>query len=339
MAKKRKSSSIEVRDWMKTLRTSEPERIYVFYGEELYRLEQSVNMIRDRAVPKELQDLNVTTIEGARCSRDELWEVCATMPVMCDRRVVIVSDYPLFKDEGIEEMLDSLGEEICLIFTFSKPDFSPDRRTKAYKAVEKRAKLVNFERATPGELKSYIKSLFLRRRHTISDGDALYMISVCGNDTQTLFVEAAKISAYAKETNIRRSDIDAVGTRALESKVFDLTSDITSGSIVSALERLHDLELLAESPIMVNALIGRQFRQVYMCKCARNEGYEGSLMLDLGLRYVFHLEPLMEAAERYTLDELRTLLIECEKNDLELKSGGDYDILCMFIAKAAGGKQ
>ena len=217
-----------------------------------------------------------------------------------------------------------------------KPDFTPDKRTKMYKAVDKLGKCVQFEHASEEELEGFLVRLFERRGHRMSRETAQYMISVCGTDMQTLTNETVKVSSYASEVNITRADIDAVATRALEAKVFDLTDDIASGRTAKALARLSDLERLSENPIMIMALVGRQFRQIYLAKCAQSENRTSNIMSDLGLRYSFQADKITDSARRYSLKKLREIMTECEKCDLELKSGGDFETLKLFILKAVG---
>lgn len=331
----KKNSGIEIRNWMASLKTAEPERLYVFYGEERYRLDLAVDMIKKRAVMEGTEDFNLSELDGAKTSEQEFIEACESPPMLGGRRVVIIHDFPLFKGENdrIIEMLENLDESACIIFVFDKPDFSPDKRTKMYKLIDKLGKCVNFEHASEEELEGFLVRLFERRGRRLSRADAQYMISVCGTDMQTLTNETVKVASYAKEVNIKKSDIDAVATRALESKVFDLTDDIANGRTARALARLSDLERLSESPIMITALIGRQFRQIYLAKCAQNENRTGYIMNDLGLRYSFQLDKIMDAARRYTVKRVREIIAECEKCDFELKSGGDYDTLKLFILK------
>jgi len=333
----KKNTGIEIRNWMASLKTAEPEKIYVFYGEERYRLDLSVEMIKKRALMEGTEDFNFLELEGAKISEQEFFEACETPPMLGGRRVVIVHDYPLFKGDNdkLIDLLTNLDESMCIIFIFDKPDFTPDKRTKMYKAVDKLGKCVQFEHASEEELEGFLVRLFERRGRRMSRELAQYMISICGNDMQTLTNEMIKVVSYAREVNVTRADIDAVATRALEAKVFDLTDDIANGRTAKALARLSDLERLNESPIMIMALVGRQFRQIYLAKCARAENQSSNIMSDLGLRYSFQADKITDAARRYSLKKLRDIMMECEKCDLGLKSGGDYDTLKLFILKAA----
>ncbi len=333
----KKNSGIEVRSWMASLKNSEPERLYVFYGEERYRLDLSVEMIKRRALMEGTEDFNYSELDGARLSEQELFEACSSPPLLGGRRVVVIHDYPLFKgeSENVAELLGELDDSVCVIFIFDKADFSPDKRTKMYKLIEKLGKCVCFEHASEEELEGFLVRSFERRGKRMSRDMAQYMISVCGTDMQTLTNETMKVAAYASEVSVRREDIDAVATRALEAKVFDLTDDIASGRTVRALARLSDMERLNESPIMIMALVGRQFRQIYLAKCAQSENRTNNIMSDLGLRYSFQMDKIMDSARRYSIKRLREIVSDCERCDLELKSGGDHDTLRLFILRAA----
>ena len=64
--------------------------IYLLYGEDGLSLDEALALLTADAGPEELQDVNVTALDGATVGFDEFAATCSTVPFLADKRVVIL---------------------------------------------------------------------------------------------------------------------------------------------------------------------------------------------------------------------------------------------------------
>ena len=325
------------RAWIRALKTEPLERLYIFYGEETYRRETAIGMIRRRLSPDGGFDWDSVVLRGRGVTPDAISEAVSTPPLSAERKLVLVREFDPLKND-ISEIAASLPDDVCLIFDMEDPDWKPDKRTKAYKELAKYGFFAEFRVASPEELAGFIKRCFKDRGHSIEQAETEYLIFLCTNLMAGLLQEIEKIAAYAHDERITRADIDAVASRAVESRVFELCDELAANHTGRALLLLADLETSREPAIAVTAVIARQFRQLYAARLALESGRDRAYIMQLtGLRFPYHANRLIDSARRIPLSLLRYALLSCMEADAELKSSraADYDTVRMLIMRYA----
>ncbi|MBS7315280.1 MAG: DNA polymerase III subunit delta [Clostridiaceae bacterium] len=325
------------RAWIRALKTEPLERLYIFYGEETYRRETAVGMIRRRLSPEGGFDWDTVELRGRSVTADIIAEAVSTPPVSAERKLVLVREFDPLKND-ITELASALSEDVCLIFDMEDPAWKPDKRTKAYKELSKYGFFAEFNTASPEELEGFIRRCFKDRGHSIDRPEVEYLIFLCTNLMAGLLNEIEKIAAYAHGERITREDIDAVASRAVESRIFEMCDELATNHTGRALTMLSDLEISREPAIAVTAVIARQFRQLYAARLALESGRDRAAIMQLtGLRFPYHANRLIDSARRMPLPLLRYALIACMEADAELKSSraADYDTVRMLIMRYA----
>lgn len=325
------------RAWIRALKTEPLERLYIFYGEETYRRETAVGMIRRRLSPEGGFDWDTVELRGRSVTADIIAEAVSTPPVSAERKLVLVREFDPLKND-ITELAASLSEDVCLIFDMEDPAWKPDKRTKAYKELSKYGFFAEFNTASPEELEGFIRRCFKDRGHSIDRPEVEYLIFLCTNLMAGLLNEIEKIAAYAHSERITREDIDAVASRAVESRIFEMCDELAANHTGRALTMLSDLETSREPAIAVTAVIARQFRQLYAARLALESGRDRAAIMQLtGLRFPYHANRLIDSARRMPLPLLRYALLACMEADADLKSSraADYDTVRMLIMRYA----
>ena len=90
----------------------------------------------------------------------------------------------------------------------------------------------------------------------------------------TLMGEIAKIAAYAREPVISRSDIDAVITKSMDAKVYQLTDAIVRLNGDTAYRILDELFYLRTPEVLMMGAIAKAFSDCYKIKAAVAAGID-----------------------------------------------------------------
>lgn len=324
------------RQFILDLRTKPLKPLYVFYGEESYRRETAISFLKRRLVADAGALWDFIELRE-RVTADAIAESVSTPPVMAVCKLVLVHDFDPVKND-ISSVIQALNSECCVVFSMENTQWKPDRRTKAYKDVARAAVFAEFTLADGEELSGFVRRCFADRGHTISREDIEYLCFLCSPRMGELLLEIEKISAYASREQIRREEIDAVATRAVEARVFEMCDVLASGKYAQALDMIGDLERAGEAAIAVLAILARQFRQLYTARLAQNARKgDDYIMKALSLRYISIVRRISSSAARISLSRLRAALVLCMETDAALKSSRaqPYELIRLFVMRYA----
>lgn len=312
---------------------------YLFYGEERYLIDFYKEELKKAVVGDNMPEFNLIELSG-KISVDDLSDAVDSYPVMAEKKLVIISDFDIFKaddatKEKFADILNDLPEYCCLLFIYPA-DFKPDKRLKLYTLMTQAGEVIEFTRSERDELTAWIGKRFKALGHTIGKQESEYLIFYCGSLMQALIPEIDKISSYAKQEKITREDIDAVATPNVEAVVFDLTDAIVARKYKKAIEILEKLTMLGEEPIALLALIGRQMRQIYAaCLILSRGGSVNELMKVCNLRSEYPARIIMNASRNVKLNWAREAVSLCAKADTRLKLGAKSEVLEELILHLA----
>lgn len=302
------------------------EPLYIFQGEETYLKEHYKNMVIQKFEEKGFSDFNIERFEAAGLSSNALSDAIQSLPVMAEKKLLIIRDFNFSKVDDtlkplMSEILETPIDTLCVIFYYDTLEFKPDKRIKLWQAALKNAQNIEFLRPNQNELNSWIKRRFKEFKKFIETVECEHLTFICGGLMTNLACEIQKIASGAKGESITKADIDNLASRALEAKIFELTDCVSSNDYTRAINIMRDLVAMKVEPIVLMGSIGKQIQKLYCAKLAMKNGLdEAYLMRKFGMRSQYPATLLFRAAQKLSLEWLREALISCADTDLALKS-------------------
>ena len=323
--------------------------LYVFHGEEAYLRDHYLEQMKAKLIPGGMESFNYHRLPGKTLTAQRLGETVDALPMMSQRTLLVVTDYDLFKaPEGerkaVTQILEDLPGYCCLVFVYDTLEYKRDARMKKLAGViQEKGQEVPFLRQGTGDLVDWIGRRFRALGHDIDTADAQYLIFLCGDLMHGLIGEIEKIGAYAQGRRVTREDIDAVAIPVIEAVVFQMTDALSRGQMDKAFAVLNDLLRLQQAPIMILAVLGKHFRQLYTARVALETGKGSRWLMDLwGMRSAYPADKLLEGARRHDLAWCKGAMRRCAETDLAMKSvaGAEgKDLLVSLVTQlAAGGR-
>ena len=176
------------------LETGRLDPVYLFHGTDDYLKEEKVRALIARALDPSMRDFNLEQLRGAECDAARLSGALEALPMLAERRVVILREPDAMKKpatERLERYLASPASDTCLVLVVpggTKPDAD---WLKAASSVEFRA-------LSDDELLQWIAhQAQTANGTTISPEAAALLATYGGNDLALLAGELQKLSAYA----------------------------------------------------------------------------------------------------------------------------------------------
>ena len=318
--------------------------LYVFHGEEAYLRDFYLGQLKKKLLPAGMEEFNLHTLSGKEFDVKTLAQLVDCLPMMSERTLIVVNDYDIYKGDkdALAAVLRELPDYVCLVFVYDLIEYKADARTKLAALLKEKGSVVPFNRQGQGDLVDWISRRFKAMDHDIGTEDAKYLIFLCGDLMNNLISEIGKIGSYAAHHRVTRQDIDAVATPQLDAVVFQMTDALTRKEMDRAFSVLHDLLRLQQAPIMILAVLGKHFRQLYTARVALESGEGSRWLMELwGMRSAYPADKLMEGARRHGLDWCRQAMRRCAETDLAMKSVSGADakelLVSLVLELAAGG--
>lgn len=300
--------------------------VYLFHGDEEYIKKSALERLRERILPAGLEALNETLLEGA-VSADRVIEAAETLPMMCERRLVVVKDWALVSSgrsagEGDEadrftKWLPNAPESCVLVlYTRGKAD-GKKKSTKALKGYE-----VLFEPLDDMTLAKWIRARAKENGALIGPDACDALVFAAGRDLTRLVGEIGKLASYAGKGNeISAADVRSLVTPTAESTVFEMIDALTAGKFVQAENLLKTLLVMGENRVRILYMITRQVRLLCLTReLLSAKKTQGEIQSALGVP-PFGAKRLMEQARRMKQEALEAAYTQCVDAEYAIKSG------------------
>lgn len=314
--------------------------VYLFEGEEEYGKESALAALRAALLKGPLAMMNESVLTAPQDS--ELIAVCETLPIMEEKRLVIVKESQhlmgrgkakqeetedqedleeeaLPRSDSLTPYMERLPGTVCLVF-FMRGKANASRRL--YKKIKDLGGLVSFDPLNQERLTRWIIREFGNHGLKAGREAAEHLAFAAGRELMLLKNEIAKIAASAPESKeIKKEDINRIATFNLEYKVFDLSDKVADGKAALALPLLAEMLRGGEQRLMLLALLQRHYRLLLMARILMDSrASQASMAGSLGVP-PFVVRKLCQTAQGYSGEALRDAYLRCIEQEFLVKSG------------------
>ncbi len=260
--------------------------VYLFYGDDELAIREAVADMKRRMGDSATADLDYTRFDPRSHSLAELAQVCASVPFLASRRLVVVEDASRLASTAearaqLDLLLSSLTEATALVLI----DETDLTRRKALTEYRERSHLFHWAQKHP---QMSLAQLFLRRRGRefvawliqrcqaiggeIDPQAAQRLASYVLDDPDRADQELHKLLDYVDRARpIHSEDVELLTPLTSQSDVFALVDALGNREANQALAHLHRL-LADEDPLFALAMIVRQFRLILQAREAIDTG-------------------------------------------------------------------
>lgn len=292
-------------------------KIYFFYGEEKYDIEQSVQKIKKEFGNLEL-GINLFYIDSENVQN--LGQISSGVSFFGEEKLIIMKNTKLKFDVDFIEKEKESGKTYIII------EDSVDKRTSEYKKLSKIAETKEFKFMDQKQIIAYIMKILEKCSLKIDYKTAEYMAEVCGENKANIINELNKIVLYKGSGNtVDKETIDKVCVKTLNAKIFDMLNFIVNKDHKNGILLLDELLIQKEAIVKIYIMLYKQVKQMYMIKILK-EKRENDIATKLQIHpYVF--QKLSKTSDKYRIDELKSIMKSFDKYDEATKSGEmDFEV-------------
>jgi DNA polymerase-3 subunit delta len=213
------------------------DRVYLFHGDDDYLKEEKIRALIDRATDPGTRDFNLEVRRASESDPGSLGLALDSLPMMADRRVVILRDVTALKKDAravLNKYLAQPAADTLLVLvagTGTKPDA----------ALFDAATAIDFKPLNDSDLAKWVVYHASTVGVPINAHAAELLCSATGNDLALLAGEIDKLRSYTNGVEIDEAAIEAiVGVRHGETlgDLLDLVAQRNSVNAIALLERV-----------------------------------------------------------------------------------------------------
>jgi DNA polymerase-3 subunit delta len=224
----------------RSLKKGEVAPVYYLHGPEDILKDEAVRAILDRVLDPGLRDFNYDVRSAAGLDPQDVLSLCATLPMMADRRVVLIRDVEAWKRKtkarsAFVAYLERPSPETVMILVQGSGEESED------KELAKHAMSVACEPLSPQLALRWLAARAAPLGVSFAPGGAEHLLAAVGNDLGALSSELQKLCALPDPTNLDAARIgELVGVRHGETLLDwrDAVLDGEPGRAAALLERV-----------------------------------------------------------------------------------------------------
>ncbi len=321
------------------LKSRELLPVYILYGQEPYLASAYADRLANLACPadSDLASFNLHHFDGQECAFDDIEQAAEALPLMAERKCVVVRDYDAADADRSEEQdrlvaLLSNPPDTCVMI-FWMDQVQPDPKHSKWKpvlaAAESTGAVVTFKKKTAADLIKTLQRRAAKLGCTLKPDTARLMVEQSGDDLHLLLNELDKLAALAgagvvppEQCEITRRHVETAGVRQLEARVFDLSKAILNRQYARAYQIVHNLFVAREDPVAILAVLSGAYADLYRVKIATaaGQGTEAVAQVFSYGKREFVLQNAARDCARLSVQQLRDSLEVLAEADRRLKS-------------------
>jgi DNA polymerase-3 subunit delta len=321
--------------------------LHIFYGQDDFSLNQSVERIKADLGDRETVATNTTRLEGKHLTLGELRSKCDAAPFLSSHRLVIV-DGLLGRFEvkqsrpksNRRKSRDGLGEWESLNFYIEQmPETTVlvlvDEEVKGNNPLLEKlsplSEVTTFPLLKGKELKNWIRGRVKAEGGNITPQAMNVLAELIGGDLWAMNGEIQKLLLYSQGRPISEDDVRQLVSHVQEASIFALVDAVAEGRTELAQLILHRLYDDGVPPTYILVMITRQFRLIAQAKDLEKGLSRLQIQDRLGLKSRYSLDKTLSQAKLYDFEGVRLVYDKLLETDLAIKTGKFSDKLALEL--------
>ncbi len=311
----------------------------LLHGDEPLLMEEVAAKIRSKCLNKRTIPFNLDVYHAPEASPSDVIRSSQTLPVMSEKRLVIVKGASQWNSKALEEFLPYLKEPVpttCLLFISGKIDM----RISFAKTVKSHGLCVQVRRLYEEELHKWIRGNVAQKGKQISSDAASFIVEHCGRELSSVSNELEKVLLFCEANKrIDLEDVQEVVSDTRIWNVFEFIDKLGRKETVKALDILNRMIEEGAAPLGILGMVARQFRLIWKGKeILRNGGKRAEIGGKLNLA-PFQARPLLAQLNAFSEEELeeafRLLLqVDCALKSSRFSRGRALEVMTMKLCGA-----
>ncbi len=218
------------------------KQIHLLHGEEDYFIDQAMNYAEHHILSESEASFNLTIFYGKDANWVDIVNACKRYPMFAEKQVVLLKEAQMMNSF---DMLESYINNplSTTIFIISHKGKLLDKRTKAFKSIQKFGEVLESNKIPEWEIQKWIATVVKSKGFSISPKSVSLLNDHIGNNLSRLLTEIEKLSInLGEKKNIDDDDIEKYIGISKEHNIFELQDAIVNKDLSKAIKIVNYFE-------------------------------------------------------------------------------------------------
>ncbi len=302
---------------------------YFITGDEDYLKKLYCDKLISALVCDDLSGFNLDKFDGKNADIVKILDACELMPMMSEKRCVLVENLKLESiSDSAFELLNGYflnPSEFTVLIFYHNGDPQTAKSKKIIDLFKKIGAVCTINKRKGKDLTKSLISSAAKQKCILSEAVANYIVSVCGDDYNTLLNEVSKLCHFAGEGEISRKQVDEVAVKTDDAKVYYLTKALLSKDFNKAYDTLASLLRQKTEPEYILGTIISTYVDIYRARISVSCSQSAEALAgDFGYKNnAFRLSNAARDARGMSIESIRKCLEELSVADKKIKFSRD----------------
>lgn len=297
--------------------------VVIMTGDEDWAKSKVLTAIKKAVIDPGMADFNFDQFRADEISGTDVIDKAGQLPMMADRRLVVVEHGELWKAADLKAVTAYLGdinEKTCLVMLFA----SADRRRKLFQHKSPNVRYLDFPRPRRWELNDYIATLANDLKIKLNRDAVALVAELAGDDIARVHSELEKLQLFKLDGGqITVEDVEQLMGRTRQVTRWELGEFLGKRDLGGALMKVHAILDSGEEPISLLSAVSMCFKQLFVVKAVMMKGIRDQRKIGQVLGVPPRIAgDLIHQQKNYSDWELRQAFDLLRKADFRLKSAG-----------------
>ena len=295
--------------------------LYFFFGDEMFLIDQLVQMVVKQGVDSATKDFNYDLLDAEQTDGATVFALASSYPMMSDRRVVVVKSIQKFSTTDKTRILDYVLkplETTCLVLTAGKVD----RRQKFYASLIQHSQWVDCRQLYENQAIDWVKTYLRQSGKSISHEAATLMVQQVGSSLWNLYNEIEKMMTHSwGEIQFGMAHIHSVVGFSRQHNSWEFVDAVGRKDYKRSMILLANLLEEGQSPAGLIVVLCRRVLLLMQIREMLDKGMNPSRVAStMGLRPYF-ANLYLNQAKFYSIQELQSAMKILLDADRSIKTG------------------
>lgn len=285
---------------------------YYFFGADDYRIVEAEKYLVHSFMPDMQKLTNCRKMDGRKASCADVLTELATLPMLGEKQVVIVSNFQSYKPTEVDRILKLLTppDHNRILILSSPVAKAPKAKSAFIKKMDSQVQVVEFKKIAQADVQKIIRSRLQKAEIGIESSALTLLSELVAGSLGPMEAEINKLINYkqAGET-VTETDISDVCSGYASYSIFALADEIVAGRTKMVLQMIDKLITDGNPPFLIASLLQSHFICLYLVKAGKKP---------LGNRH-FLVPKFRQQASRYEQSRLEQIIIEIAATDAEFR--------------------
>lgn len=302
--------------------------VYLIYSDQELLLQRALDRLVKRMTDAGGTEFDIDNLDGDATTADAVLTSANMLPVMSERRLVVVSHADKLSTADLGVLADYASDPnptTTLVLVFKKIA----KNLRIYKAVDALGGVAEYKPPAKKDFANFVVGMFADRGKKIGLEAAGAFVRAVGYDLRHIDTEIGKVIAYTGDRlTLSRDDIDQVISETAPVSIFDFLDSLGARDARTALSLLERLVTSGESIHGIAAMSARHLRHLISVRAVMTRshvsGSPESVARAIGSgMQAWQAKNLIRQAERFTAAELVGAFRSLADTEREMKTSRD----------------